>query len=107
MISIHPYICFKINFLSVCSDVIHVSYFTSSRINTPFSIPENVLPSLQVPENVTVTSNVTTNFSVNARDPGDTVTYKLVHDGSGALQINPTTGEITATVNHQQPVNVQ
>ncbi|KAK7092486.1 hypothetical protein V1264_008224 [Littorina saxatilis] len=68
---------------------------------------KNVLPSLQVPENVTVTSNVTTNFSVNARDPGDTVTYKLVHDGSGALQINPTTGEITATVNHQQPVNVQ
>ena len=56
-----------------------------------------------------MTSNVPTKFSILAtdRDVGDTVTYKLVHDGNGALQIDSLTGEITATVDSQQPVDIR
>ena len=55
------------------------------------------------------TSNVPTKFSISAtdRDVGDTVTYRLVHDGNGALQIDSLTGEITATVDSQQPVDIR
>ena len=70
---------------------------------------ENSLPDLQVPDNVTVTSDVPTSFSISAtdRDVGDTVTYRLVHDGNGALQIDSQTGEITATINSRQPVEIR
>ena len=67
------------------------------------------MPDLQVPDNVTVTSDVPTSFSISAtdRDVGDTVTYRLVHDGNGALQIDSQTGEITATINSRQPVEIR
>ena len=63
---------------------------------------------MEIPANVTLTSNVPGNVTVSATDPddGDTVTYRLLHDGNGALRINPNTGEITAVIDAQHPVEI-
>jgi hypothetical protein len=74
-----------------------------------FFSKENGLPTLHVPENVTVMTSEPVKFNVTATDPdvGQNLTYKLVDDGNGALSIDAATGEITATLNLNNPVSIR
>ena len=62
-----------------------------------------------MPNNVTVTSNEAATFQVNATDAdvGDTLTYSMVEDLGDVVRIDSNTGQITATVVIDQPVNLQ
>ena len=62
-----------------------------------------------MPTNVTVSSNETKTFHVNATDSdvGDTLTYSMVEDLGDVVRIDQNTGQITATVVIEQPINLQ
>lgn len=69
---------------------------------------ENTVPTLTFNSNVTVVEGVTYTFDLMGYDPdtGDHLQYFAVSNGSGTVQLNPTTGIVTVRANSSIPVNM-
>ncbi|XP_070174967.1 uncharacterized protein [Littorina saxatilis] len=72
-------------------------------------ITENTIPVLTFNGTMYGTSGNTLNFNLEGYDPDDNdlLTYYVVDDGSGAAQINSSSGDVTLTVDSSKPVNMR
>nr|KAG5701543.1 hypothetical protein BaRGS_024793 [Batillaria attramentaria] len=69
---------------------------------------KNTIPRIEAPDNITVTSGSPTIISVTGYDDdGDDITYRLADDADGSLQIDPSTGQINATLNATKPTAIR
>ena len=65
------------------------------------------MPVLTFNTTISGTSGETLNFNLQGHDPdtGDLLTYYVVDDGNGAVQVDSATGDVTLAVNSTKPVS--
>lgn len=71
--------------------------------------PENSLPSVKVPAAAYVTVGVQKTVFINGSDPdvNDRLTYRIVDDAKGAVNINSSSGAITIFLKTLDPIKIQ
>lgn len=71
-------------------------------------IAENTVPTLNFNSNLTVVEGDPYTFNLMGYDPdaGDSLLYFAVSNGSGTVQPNPNTGNVTVRANSSIPVNM-
>ena len=65
------------------------------------------MPVLTFNTTISGTSGETLNFNLQGHDPDtkDVLTYHVVDDGNGAVQVNSATGDVALSMDSAQPVS--